>query len=162
MTGAPALRTATPADRAAIEALLAAAELPTVGIATLLADHAADFVVATDPADPEQLVAVAGLERCGARVALLRSVAVHPSWRSHGLARDAVRALLAHADDAGLDALYLLTTTAQEYFPRFGFTRVARTAVPDAIAATAEFTDACPASAIVMVRPVRSTATVSA
>jgi len=54
--------------------------------------------------------------------------------------------------------MYLLTTTAAHYFPKFGFTETTRETVPDDIAATEEFTRACPASAVVMVRPVsRST-----
>jgi amino-acid N-acetyltransferase len=56
-------------------------------------------------------------------------------------------------ESRGLRALYLLTTTAEHYFPRFGFTRVDRSAVPADIRATEEFRSACPASATVMARP---------
>jgi len=43
--------------------------------------------------------------------------------------------------------VYLLTTTAGPYFERFGFVRTARGDVPQALARSAEFAHACPASA---------------
>jgi amino-acid N-acetyltransferase len=97
---------------------------------------------------------VAGLEVC-CSYALLRSVAVAPTWRSRGLGRTLVTQAIARAEARGIRALYLLTTTAEHYFPSFGFQPISRDAVPDEIRATAEFKDACPASAAVMTRPVR-------
>ena len=47
-------------------------------------------------------------------------------------------------------ALYLLTTTAEGYFPKFGFERITRAEVPPSVQASVEFATACPASAIVM------------
>jgi N-acetylglutamate synthase-like GNAT family acetyltransferase len=44
----------------------------------------------------------------------------------------------------------LLTTTAEAYFPSFGFTVTSRATVPDEIRATGEFRGACPESATVM------------
>jgi amino-acid N-acetyltransferase len=52
----------------------------------------------------------------------------------------------------GINALYLLTMTAEHYFPRFGFETISRDAVPSDIAGTLEFQRACPASATVMAR----------
>lgn len=46
--------------------------------------------------------------------------------------------------------MYLLTTTAENYFPAFGFRPVDRSAVPTELMASPEFQGACPASAIVM------------
>ena len=62
--------------------------------------------------------------------------------------------VISDAEARGTNALFLLTTTAERYFPSFGFHEVARDAVPDDIKATAEFREACPASATVMMRPV--------
>ena len=56
----------------------------------------------------------------------------------------------------GLDALYLLTTTAQDWFPRFGFERVDRSSTPPEIAGSDEFAELCPASAVVMRLDLRS------
>jgi amino-acid N-acetyltransferase len=150
-----AIRHATPDDVSAIERLLTDAGLPTVGVAELLGRRAADFFVAESAVTnaPPELVAVAGLEVCRDD-ALLRSVAVRSEWRTHGLARELVQRIVLQAEEQGIRALYLLTTTAEHYFPRFGFERVERSAVPPAIADTVEFTSACPASAVAMVRAV--------
>jgi amino-acid N-acetyltransferase len=151
---AASIRHATRNDRVAIERLLTDADLPTVGVAEILNERPADFFVAESGAVPGQLVAVAGLEAC-ADDALLRSVAVHPEWRSHGLGRELIARLVSHAKERGIRALYLLTTTAEDYFPRVGFERVERSAVPAEIAGTLEFTSACPSSAVAMARTLR-------
>lgn len=155
---AAVLRTATPHDLPAVERLLADAGLPDAGVRAILAERPADFVVA-EAADAEgapALVGVAGLEVCGDD-ALLRSVAVRPEWRACGLGHELVRRAVRTADARGLRALYLLTTTAERYFPRFGFAVVERGAVPASIADTLEFRSACPASAVAMARPLPRT-----
>lgn len=143
----PSVRPATVADLPAVERLLSAAHLPLAGVAHAIAT----FVVAECQGD---VVGVAGLELCRDH-GLLRSVAVAPEWQKRGLARELVCRVIAEAEERRLHALYLLTTTAAHYFPRFGFTETPRSAVPADIAATEEFREACPASAIVMVRPTR-------
>src|SRR5438874_1090569 len=70
--------------------------------------------------------------------------------------------LLGRAEEAGIDELYLLTTTAENYFPRFGFTPTTRAAVPDVVKASAEFRGACPDTAVVMTRRVGSAARIRA
>lgn len=147
----PVLRAATAADLPAVERLLAAAGLPAAGVGAVFAAAPVDFVVADDPHASGELAAVAGLEVCGDH-ALLRSVAVQPAWREHGLGQALVRRVVCEAEARGLRALYLLTTTAEHYFPRFGFAAVARDPVPQEIAATLEFTSACPASAVAMAK----------
>jgi N-acetylglutamate synthase-like GNAT family acetyltransferase len=66
------------------------------------------------------------------------------------VARRLVEQIIADAESRGIKALYLLTTTAERYFPSFGFHTTPRDAVPDEIRATGEFRGACPASATVM------------
>jgi amino-acid N-acetyltransferase len=154
-TAAPTPRAATPADLAAVERLLASADLPTQGVAEILATHPGDFVVADDPERAGELAAVAGLEVCS-ESALLRSVAVRPEWRARGLGRELVRRAVCEAEGRGLHALYLLTMTAEHYFPRFGFARVERGEVPAEIAGTLEFRSACPASAVAMAKPLNA------
>jgi amino-acid N-acetyltransferase len=141
----PRLRSAAAADLPAVERLLTANGLPLDGVR----DALPGFVVAEAE---EGLVGVAGLEVCCDN-ALLRSVAVAPAWRSHGLGRALVTRVISDAEARGLHALYLLTTTAERYFPSFGFRAVARDEVPADVRATAEFQSACPASATVMMRP---------
>ena len=142
------LRPATPDDLRDVERLLVASSLPTAGVA----DALPAFTVAVSG---DEIVGVAGLEVCCDN-ALLRSVAVAESWRSRGLGRALVSRVIADAEARGLNALYLLTTTAEHYFPTFGFERVTRDDVPAEIRETAEFQGACPASAVVMCRSCRS------
>lgn len=142
---APRLRSAEPTDLAAVERLLVASGLPLDGVAAALPT----FVVAERG---DTLVGVAGLEVCCDN-ALLRSVAVHPHWRSAGVGRALVQRVIADAESRGIHALYLLTTTAEHYFPNFGFRTISRDAVPADVRATAEFREACPASATVLCRP---------
>jgi N-acetylglutamate synthase-like GNAT family acetyltransferase len=146
-TPVPTIRLATASDASDVEALLTTSHLPLDGVREALGC----FVVAHDEG---RLVGVAGIEECGVRGehALLRSVAVDPAWRSRGLGRTLVSRAIALAESRGAKALYLLTTTAESYFPSFGFARTSRDTVPDAVRATAEFQGACPASATVMVR----------
>ena len=138
------LRPARIADLAEIEQLLVRSELPLAGVTEALPG----FVVAE--ADGK-IVGTAALEVC-CNNALLRSVAVAPEWRSRGLGRALVTRVIADAEARGLRALYLLTTTAEHYFPSFGFRQVAREEVPADVRQTEEFTGACPASAVVMCR----------
>jgi amino-acid N-acetyltransferase len=88
----------------------------------------------------------------------LRSAVVSPEHRGSGVGRRLVERLLEGAEVAGIEQLYLLTTTADQYFPRFGFTRTTRSAVPDAVKASAEFQGACPDTAVVMTRKVGAAA----
>ncbi len=141
------LRRATPGDAAAVERLLAAQDLPTAGVAAWL-DH---FWVAEQDA---ALVGVAGVELYG-DAALLRSVVVEPSWRSSGLGRLLSERAIQEAGTAGARDIYLLATTAESYFPRLGFARIRRELAPAALFESAEFRGACPASAVLMHRPLR-------
>lgn len=143
-TEAAELRTARDSDLASIEALLTANDLPLDGVRESLST----FVVAESDG---AIVGVAGLEVCCDN-ALLRSVAVAGEWRSRGVGRALVTRVISDAEARGIHALYLLTTTAERYFPSFGFREIARDQVPDDVRATKEFQGACPASATVMCR----------
>jgi amino-acid N-acetyltransferase len=148
--GAIRVRAAAADDQDRIERLLVESHLPTDGIEAILAARPADFVVAELERDAE-LVGVAGLEICDDS-ALLRSVAVRADVQRHHLGRQLVARAIERAEESGVHSLYLLTTTAAEYFPRFGFRVISRADVPRTIAETIEFTSACPASAIAMSR----------
>ena len=95
------------------------------------------------------IVGVAGLEICCDN-ALLRSVAVAPDWRSRGVGRDLVNRVIVNAESRGIHGLYLLTTTAERYFPSFGFTTIDRADAPADIQATDEYSFACSKTARVM------------
>lgn len=134
------LRPATDADRDALAALLVRHGLPLDGF------RADDATVAES--DDGALLGLAALERYDG-AALLRSVAVADAGNGVGAAL--VRYLLGQADAEGRRVV-LLTTTADGYFPRFGFSVVERADVPASVHASEEFQSACPASAVVMMR----------
>ncbi|HEU4643245.1 MAG TPA: arsenic resistance N-acetyltransferase ArsN2 [Gemmatimonadaceae bacterium] len=139
------VRPAVPADLPAVERLLVASDLPLDGVR----DAFPTFVVAEAEGE---IVGVAGLESCRDD-ALLRSVAVVDAWRSRGIGRALVTRVISDAEARGCRALYLLTTTAERWFPSFGFRQISREEVPAAVRETEEFRSACPASACVMCRP---------
>jgi amino-acid N-acetyltransferase len=77
-------------------------------------------------------------------------VAVDPQAQGRGLGHRLTEAALRDAEARRVGDVFLLTTTAERFFPRFGFETVAREVVPPAVRSSVEFTSACPASAIVM------------
>ncbi len=133
------LETATSEDWPAIQALLQEAGLPTEG----LAEHLATALVLRGS---DGLVACGALELYG-KSALLRSLAVAPSWRGQGLGQRLVHALLHLAQERGVQRVALLTETAGDFFPRFGFRPIPRQEVDPAVQASLEFASLCPESA---------------
>lgn len=136
-------RTAQPTDWPAIASLLSAANLPLDGAQ----DHLMEFVLAFRD---EELIGTAALEKYG-DYGLLRSVAVIASEHGRGLGAALTQQLIDRARRDQLRGIVLLTTTAADYFPRFGFTRIDRADVPFPVQASIEFQSACPQSAVVMV-----------
>ena len=109
-------------------------------------EHVASMVVARDHGT---IVGVAAAELY-ADGALLRSVAVDPLAQGKGIGHQLTEAVLRLARERDVDTVFLLTTTAEKFFPRFGFEQVSRSDVPATVQASVEFQSACPASAIVM------------
>lgn len=99
--------------------------------------------------DDKTLVGVAGVELHGT-FALVRSVCVEERYRSKGMAELLTGHIEQYAKLKGADVLYLLTTTAENYFKRKGFIKIERQTVPDAIMQTSEFSSVCPSTAAVM------------
>jgi amino-acid N-acetyltransferase len=133
---------ASEADGPSILQLLRDSGLPIDGVL----DHLRSALVARDDA---AVAGCAALELY-ADGALLRSVAVSPAARGRGVGRQLTEAAVALARSFEVPAVYLLTTTAESYFPRFGFVRTMRELVPAGVQQSIEFRSACPASAIVM------------
>ena len=123
-----------PEDRSDIVRLLTDNGLPPDG----LPDNPENVLVARLG---DRVVGSAALE-IYADGALLRSVAVEDTLRGSGIGHRIVRAAL---------DLARLTTTAETFFPRFGFRRIARADVPTGVQTSVEFQSACPATAVVMV-----------
>jgi amino-acid N-acetyltransferase len=137
-----AIEPAVPADVDAIERLLAANHLPTANVREWIASA----LVARQDA---RIVGCAALEIYSSGV-LLRSVVVDEAVRGSGLGQSLTASALSLARSRRARAAYLLTTTAGEFFPRFGFTKIERADVPEDVRQSIEFTSACPASALVM------------
>lgn len=133
---------ATSRDLPEIVALLEQSKLPTDG----LADHLATTLVARDAGG---IVGCAAVEVYG-RAGLLRSVAVDRRRRGEGLGHRLTEAALELAVARGVENVYLLTTTAGDFFPRFGFQRIDRKEMDPALERSAELRGACPASALAM------------
>jgi amino-acid N-acetyltransferase len=140
---------AVASDLDAVLGLLTEHRLPLDG----LRDHVETTIVARGGSG---IVGCAALEVYDAG-ALLRSVAVVPGLQGHRVGHRLTEAIIDLARERGVPALYLLTTTADGYFPKFGFERITRDEVPDTVKASVEFASACPASAIVMRKQLRDT-----
>jgi amino-acid N-acetyltransferase len=125
-----------------ILALLDECGLPGQG----LAPHLSTTLVARDG---NQIVGSSALEMYE-EFALLRSVAVKPSFRGRGLARRLTRAALDLAKHHQVKAVYLLTETTDTFFPKLGFKSIRRSDVPEKVQRSVEFTTLCPDTAKVM------------
>lgn len=83
-------------------------------------------------------------------LALFRSMVVIVEARNKGYGtliwQQANKKLLAE----GIKEVYLLTNTAAPFFSKQGFTEVPRASAPEAISATTEFKEFCPADSIFM------------
>lgn len=138
------LRPAEPDDREHIEKLLVDNNLP---IADLSETLSCLYVCET----ATKQIGVAGLEQYH-DVGLVRSVTIEKSARGNGYGTSVCNELLARARSMGISTVYLLTTTADDFFARLGFEEVARETVPTAIQQTSEFSDLCPVTAVCMKR----------
>jgi len=108
------------------------------------------FIVATEAG---RLIGCAGLQVAG-QDGLVRSMAVHWTRRNAGLGSKLHERLLFEALLAGVKRLYVVTTTAEDFFAGHGFKKVAASAVPLELQASDEFTAFVPGGSTVMSRPV--------
>ena len=136
------LRRARKEDLDAVCKLLETTNLPLEGVAEAIGN----FVVAEGNGG---VLGAVGLEVYG-RYGLLRSAVVAQAWQGYGAGRALVGEILSQARIKDLAVVYLLTTTAENYFPSFGFKRIERDEVPEELSASAELRGACPSSAVVM------------
>jgi amino-acid N-acetyltransferase len=135
------IRQAEARDLPAVLGLLSDAELPIDGAA----EHLESFFVVDEG---DRIVASVGVEVHG-DAALLRSLAVAPGSRGAGLGAALLRRAL-HEASGRAGGVYGLTTTAETYLSRFGFERVPRSSLPEALLASSQLQGACPSSATAM------------
>jgi amino-acid N-acetyltransferase len=85
-----------------------------------------------------------------ADTALLRSLAVSKDKRNNGLGEKLVSFIEERLAKNGIQEIYLLTTTASEFFTKRGYEKMNRNDAAPFIKSTAEFSSLCSSSAIVM------------
>ncbi|OGP65772.1 MAG: hypothetical protein A2169_11510 [Deltaproteobacteria bacterium RBG_13_47_9] len=111
-----------------------------------MSKHLNHFILAKDG---NRLIGVVGLEMYG-KIGLLRSLAVASSYRGRGVAKALYTRILEYGHSQGIEALYLLTNSATDFFSRLGFAIEERNHVPESIRMTREFQDLCPSTAVCM------------
>lgn len=139
-----AYKKADRSDLGAIESLLKQYDLP----ASDCLPHLEHFVVAFSEGT---FVGVGGLERCG-EYGLIRSFAVSPDYTGRGIAERLFERVHQHALAQGMVSLYLLTTTADRYFKKRGFSECPRSSCPEPVQRSKQFAELCPDSAVAMCR----------
>ncbi|WP_409526182.1 arsenic resistance N-acetyltransferase ArsN2 [Nitrincola sp. MINF-07-Sa-05] len=97
----------------------------------------------------DQIIGLIGIESHGT-VGLLRSLVVIDTHRKGGYGQALVTQAEAWACRNGMETLYLLTTTASDFFARHGYVEASRSQAPDSIVGTAQFAGLCPALASFM------------
>ena len=129
-------------DKNEVLRLLSEAELP---IEDLTIEKLKDFLVAKR--QDYTVIGSIGIE-LKQDVGLLRSLVVHPYHRKRGLGKLLVNELESFAKEKGVNVLYLLTTTAADFFLGLGYCVTLRETVPKNIADTEEFKSICPSSSV--------------
>ena len=137
---------AEPGDESDVIQLLSACRLPSEGITP----HFHHFILARLQ---HAIIGVIGLELYD-RVALLRSMAVAPDFRRSGIGKALYERILAHAHALNIQELYLLTTSARDFFTKHGFLVTERKLAPETLRTSVEFTRLCPDTATCMVKQI--------
>jgi amino-acid N-acetyltransferase len=126
-----------------IQSLLLESNLP---LEDLRSAHLKHFLTAKEG---PRIIGVVGLEIYG-NYALLRSLAVLETFRGQQIGEKLIIEAEKLAKSKSVDKIFLLTTTAQDFFSNRGYQIIQRKTVPGIIQETNEFKKICPASAICM------------
>lgn len=95
------------------------------------------------------LVGCVGLELFGS-IGLLRSLAVLESNRANGMGFKLTNAIIDEAKKRSLSSIYLLTTDAEKFFEKVGFSKIVKRNAPKEIKVTKQYSEICSDSAVVM------------
>ncbi|MEO6539477.1 MAG: arsenic resistance N-acetyltransferase ArsN2 [Ferruginibacter sp.] len=99
--------------------------------------------------DEDRAIGTAGLDIFD-DCAMLRSVSVIAGVQRKGYGSSANIQIEKLAKESGINCMYLITTTAKEFFEHQGYCVIERETAPDAIKQTAQFSGLCPSTAVVM------------
>jgi amino-acid N-acetyltransferase len=135
---------ARPHDLGRVLDLLRGEKLPERGVV----DQFGHYLVVRDLGE---VVGACGLELYGEN-ALLRSLVVERASRGQGAGDCLLRGMVDLGQKLGARGLYLLTTTAQGYFERYGFQTCPRGDAPAGIRDSWELREGCPSTAAFMRR----------
>jgi amino-acid N-acetyltransferase len=136
------VRLSRPADLGRVCEMLKSANLPTEGVSI----HFPSFLIAEKDG---KILGAMGLEIYG-ETALLRSTVVDKAFRGAGIGSLLWTHTRRLAKERGVTSLLLLTETAERFFHTHGFRRLDRSRVSGQVTLSAEFTGACPSSAVCM------------
>ncbi len=140
-----AIEFASPLDEPWIRQLLKSCGLPQED---LHRDHFKHFVVYKERG---LILGVVGLE-IFERIALLRSLAVNERHRNRGIASQMVAKIEEYGRSLQIEKLFLLTTSAEEFFSKKGYKKIDRKFVPQEIQKTREFQDLCPNNSVCLTK----------
>lgn len=104
------------------------------------------FYVGYDGTEPIGIGGIEIYESYG----LLRSIVIEQAARGNGWGTALCEALEADASANGVETLYLLTTTAADFFGNRGYVKTERPDAPVTIQQTNEFDNLCPTTATCM------------
>lgn len=99
------------------------------------------------------LIGIGALETYGAN-AIVRSVAVDKKYQNQGLGKEIVQHLEKEAKLIGIKNLYLLTTTAENFFKLQYYSETNRNDCPAEIRLSKEFAEICPSTAACLYKPI--------
>ena len=138
-------------DEKEIVKLLSQAKLPAQDLTLEKLEH---FLVAK--AKDGSVIGAVGVELYQ-DVGLLRSLVVHPAYQGKGLGKWLTREVESIAQQRSIKTLFVLTTTATEFFPKLGYQVIQRDRAPMSIAKTEEFKTICPVSAVCLFKTLEPT-----
>lgn len=141
-----AIRTPRADDLPALKTLLDNSGLPSSDITE---EHLGNFIILGQAG---RVAGCVGMEAHG-EDALLRSLAVDTMMRGEGYGYRLLELMEQRARDEGVRRLYLLTTSAADFFAHHGYEKIDRASVPEAIRNTTQFAGICPASATCLYKP---------
>ncbi|HEY1720935.1 MAG TPA: GNAT family N-acetyltransferase [Magnetospirillaceae bacterium] len=100
--------------------------------------------------DGPRLIGFVGWEGAGTHCALLRSLVVLPAMRGQGWGNVMTLCAMARLSKLGMTEAWMLTTTAETLAINLGFERADRDSASEGIRQSRQFTDLCPASAVLL------------
>ncbi|MEM7485999.1 MAG: arsenic resistance N-acetyltransferase ArsN2 [Bacteroidota bacterium] len=98
-----------------------------------------------------EIIGCIGIEKYG-EDGLLRSFAVTEDSKNKGVGGKLLNKLMDESKKEGIKKMHLLTTTADQYFLKKGFSIAKRMEAPKAIASSREFSEICPSSSVYMIK----------